>query len=952
MQVEIPGYNLFRCDRGARIGGGVLLYVHEKLPITNVQTYDDKFCQAVICTSELQKSFICVIYRPPECPVTSFRSCLDFIDQYISDGNSTYQLSLLGDLNLPIIGWSSNIIHPGGSSCSVESASLLLDFMSENLCNQFINEPTRLSNTLDLYISNGENHVSHVSTSETPLSDHRKVEILLSYNPCALSPPAPPDFIEESFRSLDFSKADFVKINETLSEINWVNLMESCSDENFPELFNSTLLQACQQGCPKKAPPKGKSNSVVQTISRKKRKLQQQLHEAENSVNCPSSRIESLRQKIASAHIDIRDAINDELLYRETQAAEKLKSNPKYFYSYAKKFSRKKTNINLLFDKDGNIKSNPKDIANLLQNQFSSVFSDPRKTNIKNASFAPPTIKHPFNDDMLDFTEQDIMKAIDEIKPNAASGPDEIPVILLKNCKESLAKPIHLLWSRSMEKGDVPDFYKFSHVFPLHKKDSRAFAANYRPISLTSHVVKVFERVLRKKMVDYLELNDLICSKQHGFRSGRSCLTQLLHHFDDVLEALTQNSDFDSIYLDYAKAFDKVDHKLLVKKLTLYGIHPKIVKWIESFLTNRTQSVVVDGTFSLLALIISGVPQGTVLGPILFLLFINDIEHCIIHSIVRCFADDTRISIAVKSELDVLLLQSDLENVMRWSERNNMALHRDKFEYMCHTSNKRHMLSELPFVSECYQYRVSNDITLQPVNQLRDLGVLVSKDLSWSPHINSIANKARQKASWVLSVFHTRSTAIMLTLYKSMVRSLLEYCCPLWHPIKVSDIQELESVQRTFTSKIAGMKQLHYWERLSRLSLMSLQRRRERFIILHYMWKILNGKTSNDLEVSFVSRPRLGNLAVVPPKSKTSSAANQTLFDSSFAVQGPILWNAMPHHLNTIQDLEQFKSKLTQFLLSIPDKPPIRGWNPPNRNTLLCWKNERGFTSLWGGQRI
>ena len=118
------------------------------------------------------------------------------------------------------------------------------------------------------------------------------------------------------------------------------------------------------------------------------------------------------------------------------------------------------------------------------------------------------------------------------------------------------------------------------------------------------------------------------------------------------------------------------------------------------------------------------------------------------------------------------------------------------------------------------------------------------------------------------------------------------------------------------------------------------------------MWKILNGKTSTDLEVSFVSRPRLGNLAVVPPKCKTSSAANQTLFDSSLAVQGPILWNAMPHHLNTIQDLEQFNSKLTQFLLSIPDKPPIRGWNLPNENTLLCWKNERGLTSLWGGQRI
>ena len=197
---------------------------------------------------------------------------------------------------------------------------------------------------------------------------------------------------------------------------------------------------------------------------------------------------------------------------------------------------------------------------------------------------------------------------------------------------------------------------------------------------------------MRKKLVDYLEVNDLICNKQYGFRSGRSCLTQLLHHFDDVLEALANNSDFDSIYLDYAKAFDKVDHKLLLRKLQLYGIHPKIVKWIESFLLDRKQAVVVDGKLSILALILSGVPQGTVLGPILFLIFINDIDQCIVHSIIRCFADD-----AIRCENDVSLLQSDLYNVMRWSERNNMALHKDKFEYMCHKFNKNRALPELPF---------------------------------------------------------------------------------------------------------------------------------------------------------------------------------------------------------------------------------------------------------------
>ena len=147
------------------------------------------------------------------------------------------------------------------------------------------------------------------------------------------------------------------------------------------------------------------------------------------------------------------------------------------------------------------------------------------------------------------------------------------------------------------------------------------------------------------------------------------------------------------------------------------------------------------------------------------------------------------------------------------------------------------------------------------------------------------------------------------------------------------------------------MHDMHYWDRLIHLSLMSLQRRRERFIILH-MWKILNNRTSNDLEVQFVSRPRFGNLAVIPSKFPSSSAANQSLYDQSFAVQGPKLWNAIPYHLNVIDDLEHFKDQLTKFMLSFPDKPPIRGYTPPNSNSLLCWRKEQGFTTLWGGRNI
>ena len=157
-------------------------------------------------------------------------------------------------------------------------------------------------------------------------------------------------------------------------------------------------------------------------------------------------------------------------------------------------------------------------------------------------------------------------------------------------------------------------------------------------------------------IVRHLDNNNLLCDNQHGFRAGRSCLTQLLHHFDDILESLGNDTDSDAIYLDFAKAFDKVDHKLLLKKLEIYGFHPKVVHWIRSFLSNRTQYVVVDGHKSLKSLIISGVPQGTVLGPILFIIYINDIIDHVSHSTIRCFADDTRVCKSIADCSNILEL--------------------------------------------------------------------------------------------------------------------------------------------------------------------------------------------------------------------------------------------------------------------------------------------------------
>ena len=417
--------------------------------------------------------------------------------------------------------------------------------------------------------------------------------------------------------------------------------------------------------------------------------------------------------------------------------------------------------------------------------------------------------------------------------------------------------------------------------------------------------------------------------------SGKSTLTQLLAHLDDILSGLCENKDTDSIYLDYAKAFDKVDHGLLIDKLVRYGFHTKLIKWIHSFLSDRKQVVLVNGVRSDEASVRSGVPQGSVLGPVLFLIFINDLETVLNSSTVRFFADDTRISHRIEYSTDREKLQQDLSNIVFWSKENNMMLHEQKFELMVHKANPNSIGLQLPFSPELYYYDISNSFQLEATDSLRDLGVRITSDLSWSTQIKSLVSRGRSASSWVLSVFKTRDPNTMLTLYKSYVRSNVEYCSPLWHPSKIEDIESIEGVQRFFTAKIDGCRQLTYWERLIKLGLMSLQRRRERFILLT-MWKILHNRLPNDLLISFRSPSRLGIQSIIPslPRSDCRQR-NRSLYDASFAVIGPKLWNMLPRYINVIEKEVSFKNELTKFILKLPDQPPVQGYPRNHGNSLV-----------------
>ena len=295
------------------------------------------------------------------------------------------------------------------------------------------------------------------------------------------------------------------------------------------------------------------------------------------------------------------------------------------------------------------------------------------------------TAEEQFNSIVID--RNDIMEAPDNLSSKSAAGPDGVPAILLKNCKRSLADPLEILFRTFLSTGTIPSILKEAFVIPVHKGGERSSPANFHPVSLTSHIIKTMERIIRKSMVNHLEVHKKLNQSHHGFRSQRSCLSQLLEHHDTILSFLEEGENVDSIYLDFSKAFDKVDTGILCHKLREIGIGGKIGVWLHNFLSDRKQFIIANGVKSNQSNVKSGVPQGTVLGPILFLILINDINSGI-DSHVSLFADDTRILRGVKNEEEVEDLQRDLEKLYQWQESNNMLFNGKKFEMLRYGKNQ------------------------------------------------------------------------------------------------------------------------------------------------------------------------------------------------------------------------------------------------------------------------
>ena len=438
-------------------------------------------------------------------------------------------------------------------------------------------------------------------------------------------------------------------------------------------------------------------------------------------------------------------------------------------------------------------------------------------------------------------------------------------------------------------------------------------------------------------MVRYLEHNDMFNNSQHGFGQKRSCLSQLLSHFDKIITRLESNQNVDVIYLDFAKAFDKVDHTILLQKLELLGVNGKLHTWIKSFLLNRSQRVMVNGHLSEPVLVKSGVPQGSVLGPLLFLVLISDIDSDLMEAFLSSFADDTRIGMSVLTEGDCSVLQDELSKVYAWAASNNMSFNNNKFEVLRYGANAE--------LKENTHYLSPDGSIIETKTHIKDLGVIMSSSGSFSEHINRTCKKARDMCSWILRTFSSRSPVLMMTLWKSLVQPILDYCSQLWCPIQLGQIKQLEEIQKNFTRKIKLDDNLNYWERLKVLRLYSQERRRERYRII-YVWKIFEKLAPSihdgDNDGIMKLHGRNGRLMKLPEVDNKIPSAIQKIRDGSLTVHGANLFNCLPKAIRNLSNCNvlEFKSKLDSFLSGIPDEPRVTGY------TQYCCSNSNSLVAL------
>jgi hypothetical protein len=872
-EIQMEGYKCFRKDRRGKNnkkarGGGVLMYVREDMVAYEVEN-EEPGCEALLVgvkKSPKEELFIGVAYKSPRAEAEEVENLYKYIRRHVDK-----PLVLMGDFNYGDIDWETLDTMGEGKE--------FLDLIQDCFLMQHVKEATRSDRILDLILSTEPELVEEVMIC-CPIanSDHNVIMFKI---------PNVVNFERKKTESFNFHKADYDKIGEELNSIDWREYLEGEEVEKSWDKMKEEMLNCMKKYVPRK---QHRTRKCARWMKRKILKLikgreRQWKRFKEKPSHENQSSYRRMRNDVCR---EIRKAKSD----FEVKMADNIKEDPKSFYAYARSKSKVRTGIGPLKWDDKMVDSSL-EMARVLNEYFVSVFTREDLSNIPVINIE--TQKEALID--IEITEERVTKAISQMKNNKAAGVDGLGSTFVKGCLKGILEPLISLFRGSLDKGVVPMDWKSANVTAIYKKGDRSKPANYRPVSLTSNVSKIMERIIKEEIVKLLERNHSIGNSQHGFRRNRSCLTNLLTFMEKVAEDLDSGEPVDVVYLDFQKAFDKVPHQRLLAKLNEIGVRGKVLEWIADWLRGRKQRVVINGEASEWENVLSGVPQGSILGPLLFIIYINDIDMGITNSILK-FADDTKVYGKVGTMQDVENLKKDLETLCRWSSKWQMSFNVDKCKVM-HLGKR----------NEKVEYQM-DAVKLVETEEEKDLGVVVSKNFKVSRQCAKAAKKGNQMLGMIKRTIMSKKKKVILSLYKALVRPHLEYCIQAWRPHLAKDIELLEKVQRRATRMIEECRGKEYNERLKMLRLTTLETRRERADMLE-VFKILKGFEAINGDIFFkVQHSKTRGHSMKLYKERV----NKNVLKFSFGNRIIDKWNKLPEEVINVNCINTFKNRLDTYL--------------------------------------
>ena len=883
-------FSIYRKDRAGGYGG-VLVGIHQSIKsklrcdLMPDDTDHNELIVVEIRLPKLPKIALINFYRPPtdnslQC-INNFTKTLKKVQE-----SGFHKIWVMGDFNLPNLDIVTGLPRNNEHNC----LNFYECFHDHGLMH-LVNDPTHQSgNRLDLLMASCPELFQNISVEKYLFSsDHYLINFSIKTDR------KPDDKVPR--KVYNYKKADWNGLRNEIQNSHLCDLIYSCgNDINAAcKLWTSAIQKLINKFIPQcklkniNSPPW--IDGEVIHMSNKK----DTAHRKARTKDTPESwtKYKKLRNKL-------KNLVDSKYHHYIEDTTAAIDENPKRFWSLLKSKCKKKT-IPQEIHRGQTKAESPDQKATLFNDFFQSNF-----TNNANASF--PNVNSLRNRNLCDLSISiaETRLIMQNININKATGPDNIPGRVLKECAKELSPSLTKLFNLSLTTGTVPDDWKMANVTPVHKKGDRSACSNYRPISLLCICSKILERAILNQI--YNEIVPLITKFQHGFLKGKSTETQLLEVYDNISKVLDDSGQSDIIFLDLSKAFDSVPHNLLVHKLTTFGFQDNLLNWFSSYLKNRVQRVVLEGSTSTWLPVGSGVPQGSILGPVLFLLYINDMVNVVSeNTAIGLFADDAKIFRNIKTMHDCEILQEDLNSLLTWSNTWKLQFNLSKCKLL-------RIYRALKFA---YDYKMENSV-LETVTEFNDLGVLVSSDLTWNNHIAHKISRANSLLGFIKrAIGFKASKKAKRTLYLSFIRSTVMYNSTIWH-LNKTHLKLLEGIQRRATKFILNDYNSDYKTRLKECNLLPLCYYKE-LRDLYFFYKSINNFFHFDVNNMFTFninrdariRQNVDPLSLKLPPFKTETGA------AFYSVRLVKLWNSLPMQIRTLKsktkEIALFKKRTTVF---------------------------------------